>query len=610
MKKLWKQSLAVVSAAALLLTAGPFTAAAASAGEQPVGASSGTTGNCEWTLDNNGVLTISGDGFMADYDYDNRAPWGYDISQVIIQDGVRSVGSQSFCDCENLTNITIPGSVTEIGESAFWGCYNLTDVTTSEGLLTIGSYSFGYCENLNNVTLPDSLEMIDEFAFCNCYALTDITIPRGVIQINWNSFFSCSSLTGISVAAENTVYDSRDNCNAIIETGSDTLVLGCQNTVIPDGITAIGDSAFLYCDNLISITLPDSVTSIGNGAFSGCRNLVDINLPDNLTSIGDYAFGVCESLNSITFPSGLRSIGEWAFCACPGIRGITIPENVIYIGKEAFTDCTGLLRIVVKTGNPVYDSRNKCNAIIESDSNTLLFGCQNTVIPDSVEAINSFAFHNCVSLTEITIPESVRSIGEEAFAGCAELSQIRVAEGNPVYDSRNDCNAVINTSLNELVVGCQSTVIPEDVTRIGDFAFAGALLDITILPDKVTYIGPYAFYGCYDMTSIVIPPGVTYIDETAFWGCDDCTIYGTAGSYAQRYAHEYEIPFIAIDGMIIGDVDDDSYVTIADATLLQRYLAEFVTLDSNALLRADVSGDGTVSIADVTDLQRIIAEYF
>ena len=241
----------------------------------------------------------------------------------------------------------------------------------------IGNWGFVYCFYLTSVNIPEGLESIGMLAFYSCQHLSSIKIPASVSYIGDNAF-EITRLESVSVAEGNTFYDSRNNCNAIIETATNTLKTGCKNTIIPNDIVIIDNAAFYDCFGLTEVKLPETLTTIGRSAFAGCEDLKAINIPKNVTSISDYVFNDTPSLQSIT----------------------------------------------VDSNNPAYDSRDNCNALIETASNTLMAGCQNTVIPTSVTSIGKSAFHQCSTLTSITIPRNVVRIGEGAFSWCKGLTTI------------------------------------------------------------------------------------------------------------------------------------------------------------------------------------------
>ncbi len=364
------------------------------------------------------------------------------LTSVTIGNSVTSIGDGAFGGCKGLTSITIPNSVTSIGGSAFHGCKGLTSVTIGNSVTSIERNAFYDCRALTSVTIPNSVTSAERNAFYDCTGLTSVTIPNSVTSIGYDAFDKCSGLTSIIVEGGNKKYDSRNKCNAIIETETNELILGCKNT-----------------------NIPFSVTSIGYGAFSGCTDLTNITIHFNVTEIRGNAFK-----------------------GCSGLTSITIPISVTYIGIEAFNGCNALKSIVVNAGNEKYDSRNNCNAIIETETNILIQGCNTTVIPEDVTSIGNDAFYGCSGLTSVTIGDSVTSIGNGAFYNC---------------------------------YGLTSVTIGNSVTSIGDGAFYNCNgLKKVIIGNSVTSIGEEAFFGCSGLTSITIPNSVTSIGDGAFEGCD------------------------------------------------------------------------------------------
>ncbi len=345
-----------------------------------------------WALnEETGVLTIFGEGAMYNYaDNDaNRVPWysnKENITSVTIEEGVTSIGNSAFADCTGLTSIEIPSSVTSIGESAFNYCPGLTSIEIPSSVTSIGDYAFEYC-GLTSIEIPSSVTSIGNSAFSGCSGLTSIEIPSSVTSIGERAFRGCTGLTSIVVDEGNTIYDSRNNCNAIIETASNTLIAGFKNTIIPEGVTSIGNSAFYHCYNLTSIEIPSSVTSIGESAFFYCNGLTSIEIPSSVTSIGYYAFAHCTVLTSIEIPSSVTSIGNYTFYHCDGLTSIEIPSSVTSIGGSAFAYCTGLTSIE---------------------------------IPSSVTSIGAWAFSGCTSLTSVVsciAAEDLFAIIAETFSG-------------------------------------------------------------------------------------------------------------------------------------------------------------------------------------------------
>ena len=249
-----------------------------------------------------------------------------DLMYKALEDG-SGVAVAKYVD-ENVMEVVIP-------EEIVYGHYNYE-------VKEIANSAFWWCTGLTSITIPNSVTSIGWYAFYKCTALTSITIPNSVTSIGASAFWWCTGLTSIVVEKGNAVYDSRENCNAIIETATNTLISGCQNTIIPNSVTSIGNWAFSNCHSLTSNTIPNSVTSIGNWAFSNCHSLTSITIPNSVTSIGEYAFYKCTALTSITIPNSVTSIGSEAFRGCDALTSVTVPIHTT-IAENAFPDHTQII---------------------------------------------------------------------------------------------------------------------------------------------------------------------------------------------------------------------------------------------------------------------------
>ena len=462
------------------------------------------------------------------------------LSSVTIPNSVTFIDYYTFTGCSALTSIDIPNSVTYIGEYAFYGCSNLTSIDIPNSVTFIHNYVFQGCSSLTSVNIPSSVTYICDYAFKDCSSLTSIDIPNSVTSIGEFAFQGCSSLKSVTIP------------NSITSISRFTFN-GCSDLTsvdIPNSVTVIGRDAFSGCSGLTSVTIPNSVTSIGNWAFSSCSNLTSVTIPNSVTSIEVGVFECCSGLTNITIPNSVTSIGEEAFYKCSSLTNITIPNSVTSINGSAFAYCSSLTSIYVDSGNSKYDSRNGCNAIIETASNTLIAGCNNTTIPNSVTSIGSYAFDGCSGLTSVTIPNSVTSIGDYAFYSCSGLTNI---------------------------------TIPNSVTSIGDYAFYE--LDLAFVKmdsDNPPTISRYTF--SYRKGKLYVP----------------------IGSKAAYEATDYVYRFNEIIEFIDGDVNGDGESDVVDVVDIARYVVG-TPAETFVEILADINNNGEVNIADAVCLVNEIA---
>ncbi len=355
-----KKVLSVCLSVLFLLTALPLGAVSVAA------ATSGTTGDCTWTLDGT-HLTISGNGDMEYYEW-GCGPWGSSITSVTIEYGVTSIGNEAFYNCRNLTSVTIPNSVTSIAGGAFFRCSSLTEVIIPDSVRDIGYQAFSSCSSLTSVSIGDGVTSIEEQAFAYCSSLTSVTIPAGVTYIGEWAFRYCSSLSSIEVDENNTHYSS---AGGALLNKDQTALICCPAGMsgayaIPDGVTTIEWQAFFNCTALTSVTIPDSVTTIGESAFHECTSLTTVTLGGSVTIISASAFENCTSLTDVYYGSVEAdrekiSMGRWNdsllnatwhYSSDPTPGGPLPVLNIDFEdGEIAFTGTAGTLAVTEENGN-------------------------------------------------------------------------------------------------------------------------------------------------------------------------------------------------------------------------------------------------------------------
>lgn len=446
------------------------------------------------------------------------------IMSLIIEDGVEEIGKHAFSGCTGLDSLFIPQSVKNIYENPFAGCSNLESIVVDSwnteydsryncnaiirtgleelkvgckntfipnGVKELGKECFKECIGLLSVNIPEGVESLRSDCFCDCSGLTSVTIPSTVNHISYfenyggNNFAGCEKLSSIIIDNGNKKYDSRNNCNAIIDTESNILITGCSRTIIPndvsiargaflgsgivsvkipDGIKTIPEETFLDCKSLKSVTLPNSVDYIGTSAFEGCQSLLTIAIPGSVKHVGQEVFRNCQNLSTVDLSEGLEEISQLAFESCTNLRSISLPNSLKFIYYGAFKGCKSLTSID---------------------------------IPNLVEGIAMYTFQDCSSLKDVVIGNNVKEIAESSFSGCISLE-----------------NVTFGNSL--------------EYIGWGAFAHCENLKEI-VMGDNVKTIGHFAFAYCYNLESITVGNSLSKMGIQIIFDCwiKTFTIYAT-----------------------------------------------------------------------------------
>lgn len=583
---------------------------------------SGTCGeNLTWTLDETGLLTVSGTGEMTE------APWN------IIEYS------------EGITSVKIEEGVTNIYDSAFWECINLTTISIPSSVVSIGFDAFSDCGMLRSVELPSGVEIIGAWAFCNCTNLTSISIPDTVTTIGENCFTGCSSLTEILVDSKNLSYKCCDQ--GVLYDINKAQVIKAPKSLsgvytIDEGIASVGMYAFEGCTELETVILPSSVTEIKWNGFTNCENIKHIELPEGLIAIEGFAFAYCESLESIELPDSVESIGWCSFYGCSSLDSISFFGNAPTIGEDAFDEVVAT--IYYPTGNETWTedvmldyggiltwvayepaaevvASGTCgeNLTWTLDVDGLLtisgtgdmydYGSGNAstwdkdkillaVIGEGVTSIGNKAFVDCYNMKSIALPKSIIRIGQFAFEACENLSSVALPDG-------------IRTIEKGVFWCCQnltSVVIPDSVIgSIGEETFFSCnSLTSVVIGNGVTGIEISSFTGCSSLETVMIGSGVSEIASPSFYGCsglvgiwvdEDNVVYSSDSNGA--LLNKDQTKLIRVPGTIRNYTVPNTVTTIGASSFeLNTNLAK-VTIPSNVETIEDAAFSFCESLTDI-----------
>lgn len=581
------------------------------------------------------------------------------LRSVTLPDTVTSICANAFSDCPNLKKCSIPDSVKEIGEKAFQNspvvekingvCYVGTwavgtdsqslskTVTLREGTVGIADAAFRKAKSMTSVKLPDGIR-IGENAFSNS-GLKTVTFLGSITHITGNPFQGTpwaetqEQKTGL-VYAKNYLIDGSGATGDITISGD--VIINSSAFAYNEAITSltlkkckeIGSNAFTFCSNLKTVSLPSEMDEIGKSAFSGCESLASVKMPQILSTLGDSAFSSCEALQEIRLPEKMEKIGASAFYYCTSLQKITMPETLNTLGESAFSYCKFLPSLILP---------DSLNAIAKGVCENCI-SLESVRLPENAESIGEYAFENCRYLKSVSLPDAVRQIGNYAFDGCS-------------------------------IMTLHSPELPEKLESIGAFAFRGChCIPEIVIPETCRSIGKGAFASDYPSDKEIIAPEggikvaedllkvkLQYPEEATFLRTvtilnPDCeisdedstfssrasynfhcfmingsgspdvyepythylfggTIIGLKNSTAEAYAENHSCQFQEYIPFIVGDINTDGRLSIADAVLLARCVAEdqTVSLREEQLARAEIDGSTGISGDDLTLLLKMIA---
>ena len=519
--------------------------------------------NVTWTLDDEGILTISGNGAMLDYySYNSTVPAWKQASRLVVEDGVTVLGNYAFYGLSGLTEAVLPETLTRIGAYTFWNCSSSLIISLPDDIQNIGFRAF-YCypaahfgsetsrhlegftdpsfpglafsaetadgqfqgyrvygqdETMQTVVIPEGVTRLSTSAFLKYAELTRVKLPESLITIDSNAFTDCTALTEINLPDSVTSIGSYafDNCDSLTEVHFPEKLTelkegafqssGLTEVVLPAHLSDIGDHAFNLCSNLTSVTLTAPETSYSYSVFSDCYKLTDVQLPEGMTEIPQSMFSYCSKLAQIDLPQSIRSIGKNAFYHCEALETILLPPDIEKIEENAFEYCRKLggveLPDNVELGHLAFSSTLPQTARINSPVSLALLRTSNCYFrdPECLQIVLSYEMN-----------EENEVIGLSVNKADANVTEVQVPYGvtKIAHSAFRDCKNL------------SSIILPESLTFIDSYAFMNceALTEI-ILPDSVLSLGTQIFGNCRSLSSVALSRSLTEIPENTFWSCE------------------------------------------------------------------------------------------
>lgn len=514
------------------------------------------------------------------------------LKNVVLPDSVKTLDMQAFDGCTSLESVTLSNGLAKIGTLAFAGCTSLKKITIPSSVTTIEGSAFSGCESLESVSFPNSLKTIGNYAFVDCKKLNNVAIPYSVTSIGSCAFANNINLTSLTVDKSNSNYISSDN--VIFTKNRSTLVVVPAGRVgsytVPSRVKYIADGAFYGCLDLDEITLSNTVVSIGDYAFAKCGGLRTIEIPDSVTSIGKRAFLNCINLKDVKLSNSLEKISESMFDNCTKLRSIDVPASVQTIESNAFDTCMLLEEIKLHEGLKT----------IESGAFTS-YSLKNIFIPKSVTTIADYAFSGPKSETTIY---GYQKSAAETYAKNNNMKFVAVYGQN-----------LTDKTTNISVSGALPALTTLHIKKVANtYKDSVATYDITLSDNYSNAVQPV------DTLTISIPSST--LNCKVLWIKDDGTVQDMNavyknGCYVFETDHLSQYAIVKASTGMKGDVNKDGTVNVADATIVQKFIAhmtdtngkQFIDVNNtDDMYAADVNGDGVINVADATLIQKYIVK--